>query len=91
MPRKRYTPEEIIHKLREAEVLLGQGYTGGEAVRQLGIAEQTYYRWRKDYGGMDKSQARRLKDLERENAQLKKLVADLALDKAILEEALSKK
>jgi len=91
MPRKRYTPEEIIHKLREAEVLLGQGYTVGEAVRQLGIAEQTYYRWRKDYGGMDKSQARRLKDLERENAQLKKLVADLALDKAILEEALSKK
>ena len=91
MPRKRYTPEEIIHKLREAEVLLGQGYTVGEAVRQLGIAEQTYYRWRKDYGGMDKSQARRLKDLERENAQLKKLVAHLALDKAILEEALSKK
>jgi putative transposase len=63
----------------------------GEAARQLGIAEQTYYRWRKDYGGMDKSQARKLKDLERENAQLKKLVADLSLDKAILEEALSKK
>jgi putative transposase len=91
MSRKRYSPEEIIHKLREAEVLLGQGHAVGEAARQLGIAEQTYYRWRKDYGGMDKSQARKLKDLERENAQLKKLVADLSLDKAILEEALSKK
>jgi transposase-like protein len=91
MSRKRYSPEEIIHKLREAEVLLGQGHTVGEAARQLGIAEQTYYRWRKDYGGMDKSQARKLKDLERENAQLKKLVANLSLDKAILEEALSKK
>lgn len=91
MPRKRYTPEEILHKLREAEVLLSQDHTVQEAARQLGIAEQTYYRWRKEYGGMDKSQARRLKDLERENSQLKKLVADLALDKAILEEALSKK
>ena len=91
MPRKRYSPEEIIHKLREAEVLLSQDRTVQEAVRQLGIAEQTYYRWRKEYGGMDKSQARRLKDLERENTRLKKLVADLALDKSILEEALSKK
>jgi len=91
MPRKRYSPEEIIHKLREADVLLSQGHTVQEASRQLGIAEQTYYRWRKEYGGLDKSQARRLKDLERENSQLKKLVADLALDKAILEEALSKK
>lgn len=91
MPRKRYTPEEIIHKLREAEVLLSQDQTVQQAVRQLGIAEQTYYRWRKEYGGMDKSQARRLKDLERENTRLKKLVADLALDKSILEEALSKK
>jgi len=91
MPRKRYTPEEIIHKLREAEVLLSQDQTVQQAVRQLGISEQTYYRWRKEYGGMDKSQARRLKDLERENTRLKKLVADLALDKSILEEALSKK
>ena len=91
MPRKRYSPEEIIHKLREAEVLLSQDQTVQEAARQLGIAEQTYYRWRKEYGGMDKSQARRLKDLERENTRLKKLVADLALDKSILEEALSKK
>lgn len=91
MPRKRYSPEEIIHKLREAEVLLSQDHTVQEAARQLGIAEQTYYRWRKEYGGMDKSQVRRLKDLERENTRLRKLVADLALDKAILEEVLSKK
>lgn len=91
MSRKRYTPEKIILKLREAEVLLGQGHTVGEVARQLEVSEQTYYRWRKDYGGMGKSQARKLKDLERENAQLKKLVADLSLDKAILEEALSKK
>lgn len=91
MPRKGYSPDEIIHKLREAEVLLSQGQTVQAAARQLGIAEQTYYRWRKEYGGLDKSQATRLKELERENLRLKKLVADLALDKAILEEALSKK
>ena len=91
MPRKRYSPEEIIHKLREAEVLLSQDHTVQAAARQLGIAEQTYYRWRKEYGGMVKSQARRLKDLERENSRLKTLVADFALDKSILEEALSKK
>lgn len=91
MPRKRYSPEQIIHKLREAEVLLSQGQTVQEAARQLGIAEQTYYRWRKEYGGLDKSQAARLKELERENLRLKRLVADLSLDKFILEEALSKK
>ena len=91
MPQKRHTSEEIIHKLREAEVLLSQGETVHAAVRQLGITEQTYYRWRKEYGGMDHSQARRLKELERENSRLKKLVADLSLDKAILEEALAKK
>lgn len=91
MPGKKRTPEEIIHNLREGEVLLSQGQTVRQVVKQLGITEQTYYRWRKEYGGMDKSQARKLKDLERENAQLKKLVADLSLDKAILEEALSKK
>ena len=91
MPRKRTTPEEIIHKLREAEVLLSQGRTVKEAARTLGITEQTYYRWRKSYGGMAKSEARRLKELERENARLKKLVADLSLDKAILEEGLAKK
>lgn len=94
MARKRYPPEEIIHKLREAEVLPSQGQTVKEAVRQLGIAEQTYYRWRKEYGGMDRNQARRLKELERENSRLKTVydrVADLSLDKSILEEALSKK
>ena len=91
MPRKRYSPDQIIHKLREAEVLLSQGQTVQEAARQLGIAEQTYYRWRKEYGGLDKNQAARLKELERENLRLKRLVADLLLDKAILEEALSKK
>ncbi|WP_119066689.1 transposase [Aggregatilinea lenta] len=91
MPRKRYASDEIIHKLREAEVLLSQGQTVQEAVRQLGIAEQTYYRWRKDYGGLDKSQAARLKELEREHLRLKQLVAELSLDKSILEEALSKK
>ncbi len=91
MPQKRYLPEEIIHKLREVEVLLSQGQTVGEAVRQLGIAEQTYYRWRKEYGGLDKSQAARLKELERENLRLKQRVAELSLDKSSLEEALSKK
>jgi transposase-like protein len=89
MPRKRYTPEQIINKLREAEVLLSQGQTVTQASKQLGVSEQTYYRWRREYGGMRTSQARRLKDLERENARLKKLVADLSLDNAILKEAIS--
>jgi len=88
MPRKRYTPEQIIRKLREAEVLLSQGQTVAQASKQLGVTEQTYYRWRKEYGGMRTSQVRRLKDLERENARLKKLVADLSLDNAILKEAI---
>jgi len=88
MARKRFKPEEIIHKLREAEVKLVAGSTTPEVCRALGISEQTYYRWRKEYGGMQVSQAKKLKDLERENARLKKLVADQALDKAILEEAL---
>jgi len=88
MPRKRYTPEQIISKLREAEVLLSQGQTVAQASKQLGVTEQTYYRWRKEYGGMRTSQVRRLKDLERENARLKKLVADLSLDNAILKEAI---
>lgn len=91
MARKRYSAEEIIQKLREAEVLLSQGQTVQQAARTLGISEQTYYRWRKDYGGMDKTQARRLKELEQENARLRRAVADLTLDKAILKEALSKK
>ena len=91
MPKKTFTPEEIISKLREAEVLLGQGQLIGVVCRGLGISEQTYYRWRKEYGGLRTDQARHLKDLERENARLKKLVADLALDKAMLQEALSGK
>ena len=88
MARKRFKPEEIIRKLREAEVKLAAGSTTPEACRALGISEQTYYRWRKEYGGMQVSQAKKLKDLERENARLKKLVADQALDKAILEEVI---
>ena len=87
MPRKRHTPEEIIHKLREAELALAKGATTGEAVRQIGVTEQTYYRWRKEYGGMQVYQAKRLKDLERENARLKRLLADAHLDNAILKEA----
>jgi transposase-like protein len=87
MGRKRFSSEQIITKLREAEVLLSQGSTVGEVSRKLGIAEQTYYRWRKVYGGMRVDQAKRLKELEQENARLKKLVADLLLDNAILKEA----
>ena len=88
MSRKRFTPEQIIRKLREAEVVLSKGQTVGQACRQLEIAEQTYYRWRKEYGGMQVSQAQRLKGLQRENAQLKNAVAELTLDKQILKEAL---
>ena len=88
MPRKRYTPEQIISKLREAEVLLSQGQTVAQACKSLGVSEQTYYRWRREYGGMGTTQVRRLKDLERENTRLKKLVADLSLDNAIVKEAL---
>jgi len=82
MSRKRYSPEEIISKLREAEVLLSQDMTVSEVVRKLAISEQTYYRWKKEYGGLDKTQARKLKELEKVNLQLKKLVADLSLDNA---------
>jgi transposase-like protein len=88
MARKRFTPEQIIGMLREAEVRLSQGEKVKGICRGLGITEQTYYRWRKDYGGMKVSQARRLKELERENARLKKAVAELTLDKLILKEAL---
>ena len=86
MVRKSFKPEQIINKLREAEVLLSQGSTVDEASRKLGVTEQTYYRWRKEYGGMRVEQAKRLKDLERENIRLKKLVADVSLDNAILKE-----
>ena len=87
MGRKTFTAEQIIGKLREAEVLLSQGDSVGEASRKLGVTEQTYYRWRKEYGGMRVEQARRLKELEKENTRLKKLVADISLDNAILKEA----
>lgn len=87
MPQRRYRPEEIIAKLREAEVLLGQGKKVSEAIKTLEISEVTYYRWRKEFGGMDVSQAKRLKELERENARLRQAVSDLTLDKVILQEA----
>ena len=87
MKRKTFTPEQIIAKLREAEVLLSQGQTVGTVSRKLEVTEQTYYRWRKEYGGMRIEQAKRLKELEVQNSQLKKLVADLSLDNAILKEA----
>ena len=87
MKRRVFAPEQIIGKLREAEVLLSQGQTVGAVSRKLEVTEQTYYRWRKEYGGMQVEQARRLKELERENAQLKRLVADLSLDNCILKEA----
>ena len=87
MKKKEFTPEQIITMLREAEVLLSQGTTTAEVSRKLGITEQTYYRWRREYGGMRVEQAKRLKELERENTRLKKLVADLSLDNAILKEA----
>lgn len=79
MSRKRYTPEQIIHHLREAEVLISKGMTAADAARQIGVVEQTCYRWRKEYEGMQVSQARRLKALEKENMQLKRLVAEKEL------------
>ena len=87
MGRKRPTPEQIITALREAEVGLARGKSVKLMSRELGITEQTYYRWRQEYGGMKVSQARRLKELERENGRLKRAVADLTLDKLIVEEA----
>ena len=87
MGRKRHTPEQIITALREAEVGLARGKSVKLISRELGITEQTYYRWRREYGGMKVSQARRLKELERENGRLKRAAADLTLDKLILEEA----
>jgi putative transposase len=87
MVRKTYTPEQIINKLREAEIHINQGISIAEASRKIGITEQTYYRWRREYGGLRIEQARKLKSLEKENARLKKLVADLSLDNAILKEA----
>ena len=87
MARRLFKPEQIINKLREAEVLISQGSTIGEASRKIGVTEQTYYRWRREYGGMGVVQAERLRELEKENTRLKRLVADLSLDNAILKEA----
>jgi putative transposase len=89
MGAKRYSTEQIIVKLREAEVEMGRGVKVPEACRKLGISEQTFYRWRKRYGGLNRSEVRRLKALEQENARLKKLLADAMLDNAILKEAAS--
>jgi putative transposase len=86
MVKKGYTPEQIINKLREAEIQINQGIPIAEASRKIGVTEQTYYRWRKEYGGLRIEQAKKLKNLEKENARLKKLVADLSLDNAILKE-----
>ncbi len=87
MARKTYTPEQIINKLREVEILISQGATSAAASRKIGVTEQTYYRWRREYGGMRVDQAKRLKELEKENTRLKKLVAELSLDISILKEA----
>ena len=87
MVKKGYTPEQIINKLREAEVLLSQGATLSIILKKIGVSDVTYYRWRREYGGMRVDQAHRLKQLEQENTRLKKLVADLSLDNEILKEA----
>jgi len=87
MVRKSFTPEQVINKLREAEVLLSRGATLAIVLKKIGVSDCTYYRWRKEFGGMRIEQAKRLKELEVENSRLKKLVADLSLDKAILVEA----
>ncbi len=87
MSKKAYTPEQIMNKLREAEVLLSQGATLAVIWKKIGVSDCAYYRWRKEYGGMRIEQAKRLKELEQENSRLKRLVADLSLDNAILKEA----
>ncbi len=87
MAKKRHTPEQIIAKLREAEILLAKGTKMPQVSRKLGVTEHTYYRWRKEYGGVGTDQVKRLKELEKENGRLKKVVADLTLDNAILKEA----
>jgi transposase-like protein len=87
MPRKRFSIEQIINKLREVEIEVGQGQTVQEAIRKIGVNDNTYYKWRKLYGTMHTGQAGRLKDLEKENARLKKVVADLAIDNAVLKDA----
>lgn len=87
MPRKRYKPEEIVAKLRQVDVLVSQGSGVADAIRQIGVSEVTYYRWRQEFGGLRTDQVKRLKDLEAENARLRRAIADLTLDKLILQEA----
>ena len=87
MPNKRPTPEQIIGKLREVEIALAQGVSTAEAFRRIAVSVQTYYRWRKEYGGLKTDQARRMKDLEKENQRLRRAISDLTLDKLILQEA----
>jgi putative transposase len=89
--KKTHTPEEIVAKLRQAEVLVGQGKTVADAVRAIGVTEPTYYRWRTEFGGLKLDQVKRLKELERENARLRKAISDLTLEKVILKEAASGK
>ncbi len=91
MARRKFTAEQIIGHLRTIEVFISQGKTVGQGCREAGIGEQTYYRWRKEYGGMHKSQARKMKDLEKENSRLKKAVAELTIDKLILKEVVEGK
>ena len=89
MGRKRHTAEEIVNRVREADVLLAKGQTVAQACKAIGVTEQTYYRWRREYGGMKVGQAKRLKDLEKENTRLKRLLAEAHLDKAMLQEIAS--
>ena len=91
MASKRYTAEQIINKLREVEILVSQGSSVRDAIRQIEVSEQTYYRWRKEYGGMDITQAHRLKELQKENRRLKEIVANLAIDNSILTETVEGK
>ena len=87
MPRKKYTPEEIVAKLRQVDVLVSQGQHSADAIRQIGVSEVTYYRWRQEYGGLKTEQVKRLKELETENTRLRRAISDLTLDKLILQEA----
>ena len=87
MPKKRYKPEEIVAKLRQVDVLVSQGQNIADAIRQIGVSEVTYYRWRQEYGGLKTEQVKRLKELEQENTRLRRAISDLTLDKLILQEA----
>jgi len=87
MPTKKYTPEEIVAKLRQVDVLVSQGQNIADAIRQIGVSEVTYYRWRQEYGGLKTDQVKRLKELEQENSRLRRAISDLTLDKLILQEA----